>query len=136
VGNYELDVLLHDPRLGSQLEAQYRRDMAQSAEVLLDPRRRGRTLERVLPESAEHFAPSLLPRRRRFRNTRRQTGLAVRSLASAAQRSVFGPVALGLSALALLFLVLPRTMGIVVAALCAWLAIGAAVQAFRSRIEL
>jgi len=57
-------------------------------------------------------------------------------LASAAQRSIFGPVAVGLTAVGLLFLVLPRTMGIVVAALCAWLAIGAAVQAFRGRIDL
>ncbi len=136
VGNYELDVLLHDPKLGSQLEAQFRRDMAQSAEVQLHLRRRGRTLERVVPESAEFPVTTHLSRGRRFRDARRQTGLAVRSLASAAQRSVFGPVALGLSALALLFLILPKTMGIVVAALCAWLAIGAAVQAFRSRIDL
>ncbi len=136
VGNYELDILLHDPRLGSQLEAQFRRDMAQSAEVQLLPGRRRHALERVFADTAEHTATSLLPRRRRFREVRRRTGLAVRGLASAAQRSIFGPVAVGLAALGLLFVVLPRTMGLVVAALCAWLAIGAAVQAFRGRIDL
>ncbi len=136
VGNYELDLLLHDPKLGGQLEAQFRRDMAQSAEVQLHAGGQGRTLERLPPESAEHAIPSPLPRRRRLREARRKTGLAVRGLASAAQRSVFGPVAVGLTALGFLFLVLPRAMGIVVAAICTWLAIGAAVQAFRGRIDL
>ncbi len=77
-----------------------------------------------------------LPRAGGFREVRRRTGLTVRGLASAAQRSIFGPVAVGLTVLGLLFLVLPRTMGLVVAALCAWLAVGATVQAFRARIEL
>ncbi|MEZ4411724.1 MAG: phospholipase D-like domain-containing protein [Gemmatimonadales bacterium] len=135
LGNYELDVLLHDPKLGNQLEAQFRRDMAQSAEVHSHPRRLGHTLERVVPDSEEYPAPTLPHPRRRFREARRRTGLTVRGLASAAQRSIFGPVAVGLAALGLLFIILPRTMGIVVAALCAWLAIGAGAQAFRSRID-
>lgn len=136
VGNYELDVLLHDPDLGGQLEAQFRRDMAHSAEVQLHLRHGGRTLERQLPESVHPPDPAPLPRSRRFREARRRTGLAVRGLASAAQRSIFGPVAVGLTVLGLLFIVLPRTMGLVVAAVCAWLAIGATVQAFRNRVDL
>jgi len=135
VGNYELDVLLHDPRLGNQLEAQFRRDMAQSAEVHLHSRRLGHKLERVLPDTAELLTPALAGHPHRFREARRRTGLAVRGLASAAQRSIFGPIAVGLAALGLLFIALPRTMGMVVAALCVWLAIGAGVQAFRTRID-
>ncbi len=129
MGNYELDILLHDPALGALLEAQFRRDTACSAEVEWAAPHRGRRLDRVPPGTppAVHV--------RRFRERRRRTGLAVRTLASAAQRSVFVPVAVGLALLGLLFVVLPRTMALVVAALCAWLAIGAAAQAFRRRIE-
>jgi len=89
----------------------------------------------VLPDTAELPTPALPLHRHRFREVRRRTGLTVRGLASAAQRSIFGPIAVGLAALGLLFIVLPRTMGIVVAALCVWLAIGAGVQAFRTRID-
>ena len=129
MGNYELDVLLHDPALGALLEAQFRRDTASSSEVEWTAPRRGRRLDRMPPETPP---PAHI---RRFRERRRRTGLAVRTLASAAQRSVFVPVAVGLALLGLLFVVLPRTMALVVAALCAWLAIGAATQAFRRRIE-
>jgi cardiolipin synthase len=137
VGNHELDVLLHDPALGALLEAQFRRDAAQSAEVEWSPRRTGRALERMLPGTPHRDLPDVpsLAHIRRFRERRRRTGLAVRGLASAAQRSVFGPVAVALSFLGLLFVVLPRTMALIVAALCAWLAVGAAAQAFRRRID-
>lgn len=129
MGNYELDVLLHDPALGSLLEAQFRRDMALSAEVEWAEPHHGRRLGRLPPDTkpAAHV--------RRFRERRRRTGLAVRSLASAAQRSVFVPVAIGLALLGILFVVLPRTMALIVAALCGWLAFGAATQAFRRRID-
>jgi cardiolipin synthase len=138
VGNYELDVLLHDPGLGAMLEAQFRRDTAQSSEVEWLPRRAGRTLEHVLPGTPRRELPDVPPAAhvRRFRERRRRTGLALRGLASAAQRSVFGPLAVALSLLGLLFVVLPRTMALIVAALCAWLALGAAIQAFRRRIDL
>jgi len=137
VGNYELDAIVHDRALGAALEAQFRRDTARSAEVefrpLSAPPRPGRlfpgTLGRDLPDipSARHL--------RRFREQRRRTGLALRGVATAARRSVFAPVAVGLTFLGLLFLVLPRTMAVIVAALCAWLALGAAVEAFRRRAE-
>ena len=138
VGNYELDVLLHDPGLGAQLEAQFRRDTAVSAEVEWSPRHAGRTFERVPPDTPRHdlpAVPSATAHIRRVRERRRRTSLALRGLASAAQRSVFGPIALGLSFLGLLFVVLPRTMALIVAALCAWLAVGAGAQAFRRRID-
>lgn len=135
VGNYELDILVRDPELGGRLEDQFRRDMARSAEVELHAGGRRRRLARVVSDSLEHTGPSLVPHRRRLRDARRKTGLAVRGLASAAQRSIFGPVAVGLGLLALLFVVLPRTMGLVVAGLCGWLAVGAAIQAFRRRSE-
>jgi len=134
VGNYELDLLLHDPDLGARLEAQFRRDTAQSSEVEWS---RPGTLPRVLPGRPFRDLPEVPPATHlpRFRERRRRTGLAVRGLASAAQRSLFGPIALVLALVGVLFLVLPRTMALVVAALCAWLAIGAATQAFRRRLD-
>jgi len=130
MGNYELDVLLHDPRLGAQLEAQFRRDMAHSGEVELHRRGVGRTLERAVPADPE---PAGRPPRQ-FREVRRRTGLAVRGLASAARRSVFGPAAVALTGLGLLLLVLPRTMALITASACGWLAIGAGLRAFRGRL--
>lgn len=135
VGNYELDVLLHDPGLGARLEAQFRRDLARSGEVELHRRGGGRTLERTAPsaEALELRQPGKDRPPHRFRESRRRTGLALRGIASAAQRSVFGPVAVGLGILGLLLVVLPRTMAMIIAALCAWLAVGAGVEAFRVR---
>ena len=137
IGNFELDVLLHDPRLGAQLEAQFRRDAIQSAEVQWRQPHRGRAFGRVLPGTINRDLPEVSPTAhvRRFRENRRRTGLALRGLVTAARRSVFAPVALGLAFLALLFLVLPQTMALIVAGLCLWLAIGAALQAFRRRTD-
>jgi len=135
VGNYELDIVVHDRELGTLLEAQFRRDTARSAEVELRLPRDPRALGRLLPGSLGREPPDIPQLRhvRRFREQRRRTGLALRSLATAARRSVFAPIAVGLTFLGLLFLILPRTMAVIVAALCAWLAVGATVEAFRRR---
>ena len=135
VGNYELDAVVHDRTLGAQLEAQFRRDSARSSEVELRLPRAARRLGRLLPGALGREPPDIPQLRhvRRFRERRRRTGLAVRGLATAARRSVFAPIAVGLVFLGLLFLVLPRTMALIVAGLCGWLAAGATVEAFRSR---
>jgi len=135
VGNYELDVVVHDRVLGAELEAQFRRDTARSAEVELRRPSEALPLSRLHPGTLDREPPDIPPLRhiRRFREQRRRTGLALRGLATAARRSVFAPIAVGLAFLALLFLVLPRTMAVLVAGLCAWLAIGATVEAFRRR---
>lgn len=135
LGNYELDILVHDRALGAAMEAQFRRDAARSVEIEYHHRRGPRVLGRLLPGSLRRGAPNEPSDRhqRRFREHRRRTGLALRGLATAARRSVFAPLALILAVLALLFTVLPQTMGLVVAGLCLWLAIGAGVQALRGR---
>jgi cardiolipin synthase len=137
VGNYELDVVMHDRELGAQLEAQFRRDTARSAEVELRLPREARRFGRLLPGALGRQSPDIPPLRhvRRFRESRRRTGLALRGLATAARRSVFAPIAAGLVFLGLLFLVLPRTMAVIVASLCGWLAVGATAEAFRRRGE-
>jgi len=137
VGNYELDVIVHDHALGTSLEAQFRRDTARSVEVEYRAPQGPRTFERLFPGTLGRELPDIPPARhiRRFRERRHRTGLALRGLATAARRSVFAPVAAGLAFLALLFVVLPRAMAVIVAALCAWLAAGAAVEAFRRRTD-
>jgi hypothetical protein len=98
---------------------------------------RGRPFGRALPGTLDRDLPEVTPTAhvRQFRENRRRTGLALRGLVTAARRSVFAPVALGLALLALLFLVLPQTMALIVAGLCLWLAVGAGVQAFRRRTD-
>ena len=61
--------------------------------------------------------------------------LGGRALASHARRSVFGPIAAIFIALGLLLVALPRTSAYVLAALCAWFALGAAREAFRRRAD-
>lgn len=135
VGNYELDIVVHDHDLGALLEAQFRRDTARSAEVALRLPQEPRARRRLIPGALDRGSPDIPPLQhiRRFRERRRRTGLALRGLATAARRSVFAPIAVGLTFIGLLFLVLPRTMAVIVAAVCAWLAVGAAVEAFRRR---
>jgi cardiolipin synthase len=135
LGNYELDVLVHDRSLGGALEAQFRRDAARSVEIEYRRHQVGRAIGRLLPGSLQRGTPEESGGRhqRRFREHRRRTGLAFRGIATAARRSVFAPLALALGVLALLFTVLPQTMGLIVAGLCLWLAIGAGIQAARAR---
>jgi cardiolipin synthase A/B len=134
-GNYELDALVDHPALATELEAQFRRDIARSAEVERRPARGPRRLQRVLPTVLDREPPEVppSPHNRRFRERRGRTVLALRTLASGARRSIFAPVAIVLGVLGLLFVFLPRVMAMGVAALCAWLAIGAAMEAFRRR---
>jgi cardiolipin synthase A/B len=136
-GNYELDALVDHPALAAELEAQFRRDIARSAEVERRPVRGPRRLQRVLPAALDREPPEVPPgpHHRRFRERRGRTVLALRVLASGARRSIFAPVAIILGVLGLLFVFLPRIMAMVVAAICVWLAIGAGIEAFRQRTE-
>ena len=74
VGNYELDVLLHDTSLGAQLEAQFRRDAAQSAEVQWRQAGQGRRFAGMLPGTINRDLPEIAPAGhvRRFREKRRR----------------------------------------------------------------
>jgi hypothetical protein len=69
------------------------------------------------------------------REARQLAVLALRAIASHARRSVFGPISAMFLALGLLFVALPRVSAYVVAALCAWFALGAGREAFRRRAD-
>ncbi len=135
VGNYELDVLVDDQGFAAELEAQFRRDLAQSAEVGRRPLRAPERLRRVLPMALERAPPERPARHElRPRERRGRTALALRTLVAGARRSLFVPLTILLIVLAVLFLVLPTTMAYVFGALCAWFAVAAGLEAFRRRV--
>jgi cardiolipin synthase len=138
LGNYELDVLIEDPRLVDAMEAQFRRDVAKSREVASRPIRAPRRISQALPAVLTHQTPTDAGSgtyQRSGREARHRAALVFRAIASNARRSVFGPISAIFIALGLLFVALPRVSAYVVAALCAWFALGAGREAFRRRAD-
>ena len=136
LGNYELDVLIEDVALAQTLEDQFRLDVARSREVTSRPVRGPRRISQALPSALAHQhadAPALYRGSRQER--RRRAVLMLRAVASHARRSVFIPISAIFVALGLLFVALPKISAYVLAALCAWLALGAGREAFRRRAD-
>jgi cardiolipin synthase len=141
IGNYELDVLIEQPELALAAEAQFRRDISQSHEVLLQPMRGANTLRsplgQMIPPRLHREEPELPmpPHRKSGGETRRRAAVSLRRVASGAIRSVYGPLSLLLVGIGALFLLLPRVMAIIFGALCAWLAAAAGLEARRRHRE-
>jgi cardiolipin synthase len=137
LGNYELDVLIEDPDLAEAMQAQFRRDISRSREVASRPVRAPHRISQALPAVLTSQEPEAGPAvyHRSGRETRQRAALAVRAIASHARRSVFGPISAIFIALGLLFVALPRVSAYVLAALCAWFALGAGREAFRRRAD-
>ena len=137
LGNYELDVLIDDPGLADAMQDQFRRDVARSREVASRPLRGPKRISHALPAILTHQEPEVeaTVHRRSRRERRRRTVLALRAIVSHARRSVFGPISAIFIALGLLFVALPRESAYVLAALCAWFALGAGREAFRRRVD-
>jgi len=137
LGNYELDVLIEDSSLAEAMEGQFRRDMARSREVESRPLRGPRRISQALPAALTHQNPEVAPDRynRSRRERRRRTVLVLRAVASHARRSVFGPISAIFITLCLLLVAVPRVSAYVLAALCAWFALGAGREAFRRRAD-
>ena len=136
IGNYELDVLIEDPGVAHAMEDQFRHDMARSREVASRPVRGPLRVSQALPVALTHQqaeAPTVYRRSRR--EARRRAVLLFRAVASNARRSVFGPISAIFIVLGLLLVAIPRTSAYVLAALCAWFALGAAREAFRRRAD-
>jgi cardiolipin synthase len=123
LANYELDVVAENARLAQEMEAQFRRDLDGSVEILLSPRTRGR-------RSSLSVAPidDKSPRgvhRPGFRERRRRAAVAVWAVMAGARRSIMVEWSIALATLGILFLLLPRVMAVVFGALALWLAISA-----------
>ena len=136
LGNYELDVLVEDAGVAQSMEDQFRLDIARSREVASRPLRGPRRISQALPGALTHQradAPAVYQRSRR--ETRQRAVLVLRAVASHARRSVFLPISGIFITLGLLFVALPRISAYVLAAICAWLALGAGREAFRRRAD-
>ncbi|MEO8032433.1 MAG: phospholipase D-like domain-containing protein [Gemmatimonadota bacterium] len=135
MGNYELDVMTDDRELAGALEAQFRRDLSQSREVVRVPGRGPRELAAVMPSRLLREAPELAAshHRRARGEGRRRAVLTLRSIAGGARRSIYGPLSLVLVALGILFWALPRISATVAALVCAWLAVAAFLEALDRR---
>ena len=141
LGNYELDVIVEDPEFCVALEAQFRLDSARSSEVTLRSRRAPERLQPYLPPAFARVAvpdappeePPVLPHARTLRERRGRTVVALRTIASAARLSVYGPVLIGFAGLAVVAVALPRVIAWGVGALSLYVAAGAAAELLRRR---
>ena len=130
LGNYELDVMVEDHELAAALEAQFRRDLAQSREVVRIPGRGPRELASLMPGRLLREAPEMAvrPHRRARGEGRHRAVLTLRSIAGGARRSIYGPLALVMVLLGGLFWILPRISAAVAAVICTWLAVAAVLE--------
>jgi cardiolipin synthase len=136
LGNYELDVLIEDENLAQAMEDQFRLDIARSREVASRPLRGPRRISQAFPAALTRQHPETPSvYRRSRREARRRAVLVLRAVASHARRSVFIPISGMFLALGLLLIALPKISAYVLAALCAWVAIGAGREAFRRRAD-
>lgn len=136
LGNYELDVLVEDAGLAQAMEDQFRHDLSRSREIASRPLRGPRRISQALPVVLTHqqaSPPAVY--HRSGRETRRRAVLILRAVASHARRSVFLPISAMFVALGLLLVALPKISAYVLAAMCAWLALGAGREAFRRRAD-
>jgi len=124
LGNYELDVALEDARFAGQMEEMYLADLENSTELVLSgrrmrsavPRPRGQRMPRRMRGSAGRAAAGAL----RVSNTVTAAISERRTLESGERRMVFLG-GLALLAIAALWAIFPRILGIPLAVLLAWL---------------
>jgi cardiolipin synthase len=119
LGNWELDVIVEHEEAATEMERAFRRDLAQSAEVLIRPVRGPQRLQRVLPAALAIGTPEQAPPPHRpgRRERRRRRLVALAALAASARRALLGTLAALLLAVAVLSLLVPRVAGLVLGAM-------------------
>ena len=124
LANYELDILTDDVATADHMAAQFRRDLQESREIVLQPRRLR------LPARLVGAAPEA-PKEFRGKRSRYELGavavVALRRVAGGLRRALSVTAALAFLIIGALLLVFPRVTGAVVATLAFWLALGFAV---------
>jgi cardiolipin synthase len=135
LGNYELDVLIEDGMLARQMEDQFRKDIARSAEIVRGKLRAPERFQKVLPSKLSRQRPDENPiiHQRTRREGRRRAAVAVWTVVTGARRSIYGPAALALVILAGFFILLPKIAAYIFGGLCVWLAVAATREALRRR---
>lgn len=135
LANWELDIFVDDEELGEGMERQFRADLTQAREVLLQPRRVPVLFGRPVPPrmalapKVEGGAPHLPGPWERMRGAVVIAG----GLATGARAAVFGPLALFLLALAVLFLLFPYSAALISAVVSALAGSALAVRALSHR---
>ena len=106
IANYELDVLVDNIDIARQLEAQFRRDIDHSAEVLLQKNRFRSSLTFRPPEESPgvHI--------RGMRERRRRTVVTLRAVMGGSQRALLTQGSLVVTVIAALLFLFPQTMGL------------------------
>jgi cardiolipin synthase A/B len=139
LANYELDILTDDSTTAERLAAQFRRDLQESREIVLQPRRRILPPRLATAPHAEGAATDPVQRRSgaRVKRSRYELGavavVALRRVAGGLRRALALTATLVLLILGGLLLIFPRVAGAVVATLAFWLALGFAVYGFGKR---
>jgi cardiolipin synthase len=136
VANFELDVLVDSIAIADQMEARYRLDLENAAEVATRPVRVHRRLQRVLPNALRIQGPTDRRRpRRRLRERRTGSVLAVRTLVASARLAIFGSMSLVLATVGTLFFLVPKVMAVVFGLFSVWLALVSGAEAVRRRAD-
>jgi cardiolipin synthase len=120
LANWELDVFTDDGGLALGLEDQFLRDLTESSEITLRPRRIPAIMGRAVPPRFQR-APTEefpIPHQRSFRERRRQAIVRVSGLLRGARAALFGPLAAGLLVVSALFAIFPVPMALGAAVLC------------------
>lgn len=123
LANYELDVVADDLRIGLAMEAQFRRDMEGSVEILLRAPvgwRKSQALAAV-PEDR----PARPAHHPGLRERRQRAVVAVWAVMAGARRAMLLQSSVALTTLGILFLAAPRVMAVLCAGLALWLAAAA-----------
>jgi len=133
--NWELDVVAADPQFCDALAAQFRRDLAQSNEIVLRPRLRPLPDRLVgTPTDPAIQVPPRLPLRKRSRYELSVAAVvALRRVAGGLRRTMAASVTVALVTIGVLLLAFPRVMSIVAAGVALWLALGFGLYALQQR---
>ncbi len=114
LANWELDVFTDDTGVAVGLEEQYLRDLTESSELTLRPRRIPAIMGRTVPPrfaktETEEFP---IPHQRTVGERRRQAVVRVNGLIRGARAALFGPLATLLLVVAVLFAIFPVSMAL------------------------
>jgi cardiolipin synthase len=133
LGNWELDVLIDHPGIGSVLEQRFRKDITASREVVLRaPTGRERLRAWLPPKIDRPGAPAEAVVHRATRRERtRRTFVTLYSVAAGAGRSLFLPGFVAVLLLGLAAFFLPRVVAGTVTLIALWLAQSGARQLHR-----
>jgi phosphatidylserine/phosphatidylglycerophosphate/cardiolipin synthase-like enzyme len=113
LANWEIDVFVYGEALAHEMERQFLKDLSQSSEVLLRPRRIPTVMGRKVFPALSRQAPAdttQAPHSRSFRERRVRAIVLLGSIVQGARAAIFGPLALILLVSAVLFAVFPKPM--------------------------